>query len=46
MTKVFQEGSMLEERTSSILQTEVPTLGLPPAGLHVLGLVTFNLSES
>lgn len=45
MTKGFQGGSLLEERSSSILQTEVPTLGLPPDSLYVLGPAAFNLSE-
>lgn len=45
MIKVFQGGSMLQERTASI-QTKVSTLGMPLASLYVLGLVIFNLCES
>lgn len=42
----YQGGSLLKGRTFSILQAEVPTMGLPLDSLYDLGPVAFNHSVS
>lgn len=37
---------MLKGRRSSVLQAEVPTMGLPLGSVYVLGPVAFNHSEA